>query len=169
MHSAAHSAAPEACPGSVLGGRGSLLPAPGLPQPLPWFTWGVSRFFPIPQPWRLVHPVASGSGSITRWTRHTGLSCRGAWAGAGAEALGAVSMQGWQLAGGWASPHSFYFCCLCHMGAMTTDDVIRLVPPCYFCINLWVCVAVPLPAPRVLQGLGSTCPLHAGGANGAQG
>lgn len=43
-----------------------LSPAPGLHQPLPWVTCGVSRFFPIPQLWRLVQPVASGSGSITR-------------------------------------------------------------------------------------------------------
>lgn len=81
----------------------------------------------------------------------------GAWAGPGAEAVQAVGMQGWQLTGGRGSPHSFYFCCLCHMDA-TTDDVIRLVPPGYFCIDLWVCVAEPLPTPRVLQGSGLHLP-----------
>lgn len=94
------------------------------------------------------------SDPIQPWAQHRRLPSRGAWAGPRAEAVEAVRMQGWQLAGGWGSPHSFYFCCLCHMDATTTDDVIGLVPPRYFCIDLWVCVAEPLPALRVLHGSG---------------
>lgn len=65
------------------------------------------------------------------------------WAVTRAEAVEAVSMQGWQLAGGCASPHSLYFCCLCHVNATKTDDVIGLVPPSYFSIDLRVRVSEP--------------------------
>lgn len=163
---------PRSCsrgsPWAVLGAGGSLVGAPGLHQPLPWFTPGVSRFFPIPQPWRCVCPVTTQlhhTGSDPVWTQLRRLPSRGAWAGPGAEAVQAVGMQGWQLTGGRGSPHSFYFCCLCHMDA-TTDDVIRLVPPGYFCIDLWVCVLSPSPHQGSCRALGCTCPPCAGGFGG---
>lgn len=99
------------------------------------------------------------------WTLHLGLPSRGCWAAPGAQALQAAGMQGWQLAGGWESPHSFYFRCLCHMDAKT-DDVIRLVPPsCFFCIDLWVWLS-PSPHQGSCRALGSTCPPHAGRFDG---
>lgn len=52
-------------------------------------------------------------------------------------------MQGWQLAGGCGSPHSLYFCCLCHMNTTKTDDVIESVPLSYLCMHLQVCVSEP--------------------------
>lgn len=39
------------------------------------------------------------------------------WGVIRAEPVGDVSMQDWQLAGGCRSPHSLYFCCLCHVSS----------------------------------------------------
>lgn len=39
------------------------------------------------------------------------------WGVIRAEPVGDVTMQDWQLAGGCRSPHSLYFCCLCHVSA----------------------------------------------------
>lgn len=131
------------CPGSLAGSSGpsSLLSARDT-----------SRASPSAERQALRHARAAGGvGShptVGPSTQNSPFpSC---WAVRRAEAARAISMQGWQLAGGCGSPHSLYFCCLCHMNAAKTDDVIGSVPPCYSCSDLTgPCVRAP-PLPRVL-------------------
>lgn len=96
------------------------------------------------------HPLASGRHSIApAWLegsdpRHGRLRSPILRRAVGrAEPPEAISMQSWQLAGGCGSPHSLYFCCLCHMNTAKTDDAIASVPPSYFCIDLRVRAAEP--------------------------
>lgn len=132
--------------------------APGLHQPLAWSACGVFRFCLALQHWRWVQ-------SSIRWLVAGTMGCSTRrpfpvtrWAVTRAEAAEAVSMQGWQLAGGCASPHSLYFCGVHMTQATKTDDVIGSVSPSCFCIDLQVHVsAFPLPCGSWRAALGSGC------------